>query len=88
MKLIQNGEPAQVVQWIEDDTKSIEDIEHLQLETGTPQKPKKFILRIKPKGQSEDVQFKMQNMTPRDTSTPSNPRCFCYMLEIVAKFYF
>ena len=88
MKLIQNGEPAQVVQWIEDDAKSIEDIEHLQLETRIPQKHKKFILRIKPKDQREDVQFKMQNLTPRDTSTSSNPRCFCYMLEIVVKFYF
>ena len=36
--------------------------EHLQLETEIPQKPKKFILCIKPKDQSDDVQFEMQNL--------------------------
>ena len=87
LRLIQNGKQAQV-QWIEDNAKSIEDIEHLQLEAEIPQKLKKFILSIKPKDQSDDVQFEMQNLTPRDSSTPGNPRCFCYMLEIVPKFYF
>ena len=61
LKLIKNGKQAQV-QWIEDNTKSTEDIAHLQLETEIPQKPKKFILCIKPKDQSDDVQFEMQNL--------------------------
>ena len=73
LKLIQNGKQAQV-QWIEDNSKSIEDIEHLQLETEIPQKPKKFILCIKPKDQRDDVQFAMQNLTPRESSTSGNPR--------------
>ena len=51
-------------------------------------KTKKFILCIKPKDQNHDVQFEMQNLAPRDSSTPGNPRCFCYMLNIDAKFYF
>ena len=86
MKLIQNGKLARV-EWIEDNAKSIEDIEHLQLETEIPQK-QKSLLCIKPKDQNHDVQFEMQNLTPRDSSTPGNPRCFCYMLNIDAKFYF
>ena len=61
LKLIKNGKQAQI-QWIEDNTKSAKDIEHLQLETEIPQKPKKFILCIKPKDQSDDVQFEMQNL--------------------------
>ena len=65
LKLILNRKQAQV-QWIEDNAKSIKDIEYLQLETEIPQKPKKVILRIKPKDQSDDVQFEMQNLTLRD----------------------
>ena len=61
LKLVQNGKQAQV-KWTEDNTKSTEDIEHLQLETEIPQNPKEFILCIKPKDQSDDVQFEMQNL--------------------------
>ena len=56
--------------------KSIEDIKHLELETEIPQKPKKFVLVIKRKDQSDDVQFEMQTLTPRDSSIPGNPRCY------------
>ena len=63
LKLVQNGKQAQV-KWTEDNTKSTEDIEHLQLETEIPQKPKKFILCSKPKDQSDAVQFEMQNLNP------------------------
>ena len=46
------------------------------------------MLCVMPKDQSDDVQFEMQKLTTRDSSTPGNLRCFCYMSEIVAKFYF
>ena len=75
MKLIQNGKQAQLW-WIEDKAKSLEDIEHLHLETEIPQKLKKFILHIKAKDQSDDVQFEMQNLTPRDSSTQVTPGAF------------
>ena len=48
LKLIQNGKQAQV-QWIEDNTKSTEDIEHLQLETEIPQKPKSLYYASSPR---------------------------------------
>ena len=48
LKMIGNGKQARV-QWIQDNTKSIEDVDNLQLETEFPPKSKnKFILRIKP----------------------------------------
>ena len=49
LKLIQNGKQAQV-QWIEDNTKSIEDIKNLQLETEIPQKPKKVYIMHQAQG--------------------------------------
>ena len=68
LKLIQNDKQARV-QWMDDKSKSIENIENLQLEKEIPQKPKKFVLHIKPENQSDDVQFEAE-----DSSTPG--KCF------------
>ena len=72
LKLIQNDKQARV-QWMDDKSKSIENMENVQLETEIPQKPKKFVLRIKPKNQSDDAQFEA-DLTPKDSSNPG--KCF------------
>ena len=90
LKLIQNGKQARV-QWIEDNTKSIEDIDIdniSSLRQKYLKNRKSLYYASNPRNQSDDVQFERQNLTPRDSSTPGKPKCFCYMLEIVAKFYF
>ena len=50
---------------MDDNSKSIENIENLQLETEIPQKPKKSVLCIKPKNQSDDVQFEAEDLTQK-----------------------
>ena len=50
---------------MDDNSKSIENIENLQLETEIPQKPKKSVLCIKSKNQSDDVQFEAEDLTQK-----------------------
>ena len=82
LKLIQNDKQARV-QWMDDKSKSIENMENVQLETEIPQKPKKFVLRIKPKNQSDDAQFEA-DLTPKDSSNPG--KCFCYFVSSLVAF--
>ena len=70
---------------MDDKSKSIENIENLQLETEIPQKQKKkTVLCIKPKNQSDDVQFEAEDLTSKDLSTPG--KCFCYLVSSLVAF--
>ena len=77
LKMIDSGKQARV-QWIQDNTKLIEDVDNLQLETEFPPKSKnKFILHIKPQSSNNsNIHFQADStLASVDSSTPGFNCC-------------
>ena len=77
LKMIDNGKQVRV-QWFQDNTKSIEDVDNLQLETEFPPKSKnKFILHIKPQSSNNsNIHFQADStLASVDSSTPGFHCC-------------
>ena len=77
LKMIDNGKQVRV-QWIQDNTKSIEDVDNLQLETEFPPTSKnKFIFSIKPQNSNNrSIHFQADStLASGDSSTPGFHCC-------------
>ena len=77
LKMIDNGKQARV-QWMQDNTKSIEDVDNLQLEAEfSPKTKSKFILHIKPQSSNNsNIHFQADStLASVDSSTPGFNCC-------------